>query len=109
MKKNVCSGYAIDFTNNTFTMNYTFAKASKIVGSAEYRTVKRALEDFPNLTVITKAGREITTPRKTNRLTYANIRTPKIRQIAVRSENADRYELLTAGNTNFSSLGGSYE
>ena len=75
MKKNVCSGYAIDFTNNTFTMNYTFAKASKIVGSAEYRTVKRALEDFPNLTVITKAGREITTPRKTNRLTYANMRT----------------------------------
>lgn len=74
MKKNVCSGYAIDFTNNTFTMNYTFAKASKIVGSAEYRTVKRALEDFPNLTVITKAGREITTPRKTNRLTYANMR-----------------------------------
>lgn len=67
------AGYTIDFATSTFTMNYTFAKASEVVGSWEYRIVKRAKEDFPDLTVVVKAGREITTPRKTRRLTYPNM------------------------------------
>jgi len=67
------NGYKIDFTTNTLIMNYKFAAAAKKFSSAEYNTIKDIQADFPNINIITKAGRKITTPRPNKRLTYANM------------------------------------
>ena len=66
-------GYKIDFAKNTFTMNYKFAKASQECDSKEYMIFKEILNDFPNMKVIIKSGREQTKPRYNKRLTYANM------------------------------------
>lgn len=73
-KKNVeIKGYRIDFGNNSIVMNYKFAAAAEVYGSPEYELLKSIRADFPNFKVFTKAGRDIKTPRKTKRLTYANM------------------------------------
>lgn len=67
-------GYKIDFTTNTLTMNYKFNAASQEYGTEENKLVKEILNDFPSLTVVVKAGREVKTPNKNKRLTYANMK-----------------------------------
>ncbi len=69
------TGYKQDFAANTLTINYKFNKALSDYGSPEYARYKAILEDFPHLTVVVKAGREITTTRRTKRLTYENMET----------------------------------
>ena len=66
-------GYKIDFTNNTLVMNYKFHSASQEYGTPENKLVKKILKDFPSLSVVVKAGREVKTPSKNKRLTYANM------------------------------------
>lgn len=68
-------GYKIDFATNTLTINYKFHKALSDYGSPEYNRYHAIMTDFPNLTVVVKAGREITTTRPTKRLTYSNMET----------------------------------
>ena len=65
----MAKGYKIDFASQTLTMNYKFAAASKQFGTDEYKIIKEIKADFPNLKIVTEAGRKITTPRKTKRLT----------------------------------------
>ena len=67
-------GYKIDFTTNTLTMNYKFHAASQEYGTDENKLVKKILRDFPSLTIAVKAGREVKTPNKNKRLTYANMK-----------------------------------
>jgi len=66
-------GYKIDFTNNTLVVNYKFHSASQEYGTPENKLVKKILKDFPSLSVVVKAGREVKTPSKNKRLTYANM------------------------------------
>ena len=74
-RKDSVTGYKLDFSTNTLTINYKFNKALSDFGSPEYNRYKAILADFPNLTVVVKAGREITTTRRTKRLTYENMET----------------------------------
>lgn len=67
-------GYKIDFSNNTLIMNYKFHSASQEYGTPENKLVKKILKDFPALTVIVKAGREVKTPNKNKRLAYDNMK-----------------------------------
>lgn len=66
-------GYKIDFATQTLTMNYKFAEESMKFSTKEYNLLKKVKADFPNLKIVTKAGRKITTPRKTKRLSYNNM------------------------------------
>ena len=68
------SGYKINFVTNTLTMNYKFHAASQDYGTEENKLVKEILNDFPSLSVVVKAGREVKTPNKNKRLTYANMK-----------------------------------
>ena len=68
------SGYKINFVTNTLTMNYKFYAASQEYGTEENKLVKEILNDFPSLSVVVKAGREVKTPNKNKRLTYANMK-----------------------------------
>ena len=67
------SGYKIDFATNTLTMNYKFHAASQEYGTDENKLVKKILKDFPSLSVVVKAGRDVKTTNKNKRLTYANM------------------------------------
>lgn len=67
------NGYKIDFTKNTITMNYTFAKSANEYGSAEYELLTKVLADFPTMKVIVKSGRVQKTARKNKGLTYKNM------------------------------------
>ena len=75
VRKDSVTGYKLDFATNTLTVNYKFNKALSDFGSPEYNRYKAILADFPQLTVVVKAGREITTTRRTKRLTYENMET----------------------------------
>ena len=66
-------GYKINFANNTLVMNYKFHAASQEYGTDENKLVKAILADFPTLTVVVKAGRDVKTSNKNKRLTYANM------------------------------------
>lgn len=66
-------GYKLDFATNTLTVNYKFHRAMSDFGSPEYLRYKEILNDFPQLRVIVKAGRTITSTRPTKRLTYENM------------------------------------
>ena len=66
-------GYKLDFATNTLTVNYKFHRAMSDFGSPEYLRYKEILNDFPQLRVIVKAGRTITTTRPNKRLTYENM------------------------------------
>ena len=68
------SGYKINFVTNTLTMNYKFNAASQEYGTEENKLVKEILNAFPSLSVVVKAGREVKTPNKNKRLTYANMK-----------------------------------
>ena len=72
MKNNV-KGYKIDFASNTLYMNYKFAEAANIPTSDEYKLIKSIREDFPNIRIITRAGRNAKTCNANKRLTYANM------------------------------------
>lgn len=74
-RSDAVKGYKLDFATNTLTINYKFNKALSDFGSKEYKRYKAIMRDFPNLTVVVKAGREITTTRPTKRLTYDNMET----------------------------------
>ena len=67
------TGYKLDFANGTLTINYKFAKALSDYGSPEYLRYKAILADFPDLKVIRKAGRTVTSTRPNKRLTYENM------------------------------------
>ena len=67
------TGYKLDFSTNTLTVNYKFHRAMSDFGSPEYLRYKEIMTDFPHLTVVVKAGRTITTTRPTKRLTYENM------------------------------------
>ena len=69
------TGYKLDFATNTLTINYKFSKALNDYGSPEYNRYKAILADFPDLKVICKAGRTVTTTRPNKRLTYENMET----------------------------------
>ena len=66
-------GYKINFATNTLVMNYKFHAASQEYGTDENKLVKAILADFPTLTVIIKAGRDVKTTNKNKRLTYENM------------------------------------
>lgn len=74
-RSDAVKGYKLDFATNTLTINYKFHKALSDYGSPEYNRYHAIMTDFPNLTVVVKAGREITTTRPTKRLTYTNMET----------------------------------
>lgn len=75
MKKNNVrvKGYKLDFTKNTFTMNYSFASMLNDIGSEEYKIFKTIREDFPQLQIITESGRKQKTTKKNKGLTYENM------------------------------------
>ncbi len=66
-------GYKIDFATNTLTMNYKFSAAANQFDTPEYKLVKKIRRDFPELTVVVKAGREKKSARPNARLTYENM------------------------------------
>lgn len=66
-------GYKINFATNTLVMNYKFYAASQEYGTDENNLVKAILADFPTLTVVVKAGRDVKTTNKNKRLTYENM------------------------------------
>lgn len=66
-------GYKINFANNTLVMNYKFYAASQEYGTKENTLVKVILADFPTLSVVVKAGRDVKTTNKNKRLTYENM------------------------------------
>lgn len=68
------NGYKIDFTAMTIQMNYKFAAAASQYGSSEYKLIKSIKADFPQMREVVRAGRVITTPRPTKRLTYENMK-----------------------------------
>lgn len=72
MKKN--NGYKIDFTNNTITMNYTFAAAASNLGTEEYDIIKGIKADFPQMAIIVKKGREPKKARPNKGLKYENMK-----------------------------------
>ena len=87
------NGCKIDFTNNTLVMNYKFYAASQEYGTGENNLVKEILNDFPSLTVVVKAGREVKTTNKNKRLTYENMKKhiscyPNAKELLVAFETA---------------------
>lgn len=72
-RSDAVKGYKLDFATNTLTINYKFNKALSDYGSPEYNRYHAIMTDFPNLTVVVQAGREITTARPTKRLSYRNM------------------------------------
>ena len=68
-------GYKIDFASETLYMNYTFAEAATNPTSDEYKLLKTLREDFPNMAVVVKSGREQKKAHHNKRLTYKNMET----------------------------------
>ena len=69
-------GYRIDFSSDTIYLNYKFAAAAeRDLHSPEAKRLREIKKMFPTMTVAVKAGREITKPRRTKRLTYKNMET----------------------------------
>ena len=67
-------GYYIDFSCDTVYLNYSFADAAeKDFLSPEAKRLRAIKKAFPSFEVVVKAGRKITTTRKTKRLTYENM------------------------------------
>lgn len=67
------NGYRIDYATNTLVMNYKFSNAAEVYGSDEYRIIQAIKQDYPNIKVSIKSGREQKTPRKNKRFTYENM------------------------------------
>ena len=67
-------GYKINYTSNTVYVNHKFyAEAQRDFFSAEAEVLRKIKEAFPSMKIVEKAGRKITTPRPTKRLTYENM------------------------------------
>ena len=62
--------YKIDFTTMTLTMSKSFAEAAYNPSSAEYKTLKRLQNDFPNLTIAKRTHRSPKTANPNKGLTY---------------------------------------
>lgn len=94
MRTQRCSlkGYKINYSTNTITMNYKFAKKAQDFGSPEYELMKMIKEDFPMMTTVVEAGRKITSTNVKKRLTYANIE-KHIKGYANADELMERFEL----------------
>lgn len=67
-------GYSINYSTNTITMNYKFAKLAQDFGSPEYTLLKQIKADFPQMTTVVEAGRKIDTTKLLKRVTYVNMR-----------------------------------
>lgn len=67
------SGYKIDYATNTLYMNYKFASAAMVYNTAEYNRIQDIRKDFPNIRIITRAGRKKTTCNASKNLTYKNM------------------------------------
>ena len=85
-------GYKILFDTNTIIMNYKFAAAAAIYGTAENKLMKDIRTDFPGMAEVVVSGRVQTTAKANHRLTYENME----KHIRV-YENAD--ELLEVFET----------
>ena len=85
-------GYKILFDTNTIIMNYKFAAAAAIYGTAENKLMKDIRTDFPGMDEVVVSGRVQTTAKANHRLTYENME----KHIRV-YENAD--ELLAVFET----------
>ena len=73
-KKNKITGYEIDIKTNTFYMNFKFyEKVSKDIFSKEYEIYQKICKDFPQMKLVTRAGRKTKTCNANKRLTYANM------------------------------------
>ena len=66
-------GCKIDFTTHTAVINYKFAEAAEEYGSSEYRLLQSIKQDFPDIKICVKSGREQKTARYNKRFTYANM------------------------------------
>lgn len=73
--KETIKGYKIDFATNTLYMNYKFASAATKFGTDEYNRLQDIRKDFPNIKIVTRAGRKVKTCNVNKRLTYANMET----------------------------------
>ena len=73
VKTKELKGYKIDFTTNSFIMNYKFAEASGKYGTPEYKLLQSVKNDFPNIHISIQSGREQKTPRYNKRLNYTNM------------------------------------
>lgn len=62
--------YKIDFTTMTLTMSKSFAEAAYNPSSAEYKTLRRLQNDFPNLTIAKRTHRSPKTANPNKGLTY---------------------------------------
>ena len=69
-------GYKLDYSSNTVYVNHKFyAEAQRNFFSPEAEMLRKIKEAFPSMKIVEKAGRNITTPRPTKRLTYENMET----------------------------------
>ena len=67
-------GYRVDFSCDTVYLNYTFASAAeRDFLSDEAKRLRQIRKAFPSFKFVVKAGRNITTTRRTKRLTYKNM------------------------------------
>ena len=67
-------GYKIDYASNTVYVNHKFyAEAQRNFFSPEAEMLRNIKEAFPSMKIVEKAGKNITTPRPTKRLTYENM------------------------------------
>ena len=92
-KKKDVTGYTIDYTANTITMNYKFAAAAAKYGTEEYDILKAVQADYPQMMVVVKAGRTIKTARPTKRLTYKNME-KYIRTYSNADELLDMFQIV---------------
>lgn len=91
-------GYKIDYTNNTVYVNHKFyAEAQNDFFSPEAEMLRKIKEAFPSIKIVEKAGRTITTPRPTKRLTYENME-KHIKSYENADELLDRFETVKSAS-----------
>jgi len=83
-------GYKIDFVNMTVIMNYKFAAAANQYGTDEYDTLVNIKEDYPNIKVVVKSGRNCKKANASKNMTYKNME----RYIKVQDNAKDYLKLL---------------
>lgn len=87
-------GYKIDYTANTVFVNHKFyAEAQRDFFSDEAEMLRKIKEAFPSMKVVERAGKNITTPRPTKRLTYENME-KHIKAYANADELLERFETV---------------
>lgn len=73
MNLNTIKGYNINYSTNTISMNFKFAKSAQMFGTPEYMLLKSLKEDFPNMKFVKQSGRKVKKSNDKKRLTYKNI------------------------------------